>query len=163
MGDFIFKSLCRHLSKRHALTLVTERPSSAENTQLAWLKQISKMCCEQLLEECQKSSQPESAMPLQAKQEEDEAFAARCMLQFQQQQHQCSDAIAQAEQVIQRMESVKHRLKTVTDEVQEIYAQLAGVCTEVVDHKNATASHVDDVLGALRGGRDELSGAQLAL
>ena len=162
MGDFIFRSLCKHLSKKYTLPPVAdtspERPPGAEHTQLTWLKQISKMCCEQLLAECQAGTGAH-----QSTERGTDDVAERCMLRFQQQQHQCNDAVAQAEKAVQQMQAAAHRLTTVTEEVREIYAELTGACTDVVNHENTTAEDVQRVVGALRGGRDELIGTPLRL
>lgn len=140
---------------------------------LDWLKQISKICCDELIAECQQSTTdkraPQAPLSLVGL-KSDKCMASKeptnfenhsILSQMQIQQAAYTKEVQKAVRLISDMDAAAHRLKTVKAEVKALYDDLVGVCSDVVDHEAATDEAVDNVLGALHGAVDEMRASTL--
>lgn len=174
VGDFIFRTLCQHLSqKTKTLTLPSPEPAPGQDhnpaqMKLDWLKQISKICCDQLIAECQQGTPKQCApqTPLHNDQDATGKIAAadtNVFARMQSQQEAYRQEVEKSQALFEDMEAAAHRLRTIRAEVQAAYDDLVAISVKTVEHENATDEIVAGVVRALYGGVRELTEGSLEI
>lgn len=143
----VFTSLCRYVS-----TLPGVESPATSHDNLRWLTNISKLVCEKLIEESTKSHRTR---------EEDRVDTATTVSTVSEKLEakvtEAEAVIARATEVMQRIQTATHRLKTLSAEVHDIYDDLTSTSEDVIEHPDTTQDTILAMTSAISATMDELS------